>query len=235
MNDTPIRGIVGHLWHFPYRPPACSLPCAPDGGRDGSTPGDPIVEYSKRIKGRFRILLLASSLAVALVFGLSFYFSLVSTESALASTVPELEELAERFKSTLMLNTLAFAGILILSFVVLGSLVTDRLFKPLEKIEEGLVSVASGALPAARKDTHGGPFETLCDAFGSARTNMEKRERSEISALEACVAEIREGADVTERLRKLIEAKNRYAGMKETPPENGSENSADDQVFMQPV
>jgi methyl-accepting chemotaxis protein len=193
------------------------------------------VEYSKKIKGRIRILLLASSLTVALVFGLSFYFSLVSTESALAKTVPELEELAERFKSTLMLNTLAFAGILIVSFVVLGSLVTDRLFKPLEGVEEGLMSVASGTLPAVQKDTGDGPFEAICDAFRSARTHIEEREQAEITALEECVAKIQEGADVTDMLRKLIEAKNSYAGKQETTEEKGPDNSTDDQVFMQPV
>jgi signal transduction histidine kinase len=193
------------------------------------------MEYSKQIKVRIRILLLASSIAVALVFGLSFYFSLVSAESALASTVPELAELAERFKSTLILNTLVFVGILIGSFVVLGSLVTDRLFKPLESVEKGLMTVASGTLPSEQKDAGCGPFETICDAFTAARSRLEAREKAEISALEKCVSEIAEGIDVTDRLGKLIEAKKNYTGLQEIQTESGSANSTDDQIFMQSV
>jgi len=194
------------------------------------------MQYSKKIKGRIRILLLASSLAVALVFGLSFYFSLVSAESALASTVPELAQLSEKFRSTLTLNTLAFVGIIIGSFVALGSLVADRLFKPLEGIEEGLGTLASGTLPPVPEGSGGGPFDTLWESFISARSFIEEREQAEISALEDCVAKIGEGIDVTDRLRKLIEAKNRYSGKKETPEGKGSDNSSsDDPIFMQPV
>jgi hypothetical protein len=193
------------------------------------------MEYSKKIKGRIRILLLTSSLAVALVFGLSFYFSLVSAGSALASAVPELAELAEKFKSTLTLNTLAFAGIIIGSFIALGSLVTDRLFKPLEGIEEGLGKLASGILPPAPEGSGGGPFDTLRESFISARSRIEERELAEISILEDCVAKIAEGIDVSDRLRKLIEAKNRYSGKKETPDGKASSSSPDDPIFMQPV
>ncbi len=193
------------------------------------------MEYSKKMKRRFRFLLLASSLAVAVVFGLSFYFSLVSAESALANTVPELEELAERFKSTLMLNTIAFVAILIVSFVVLGSLVTDRMFKPLEKIEEGLMSVASGALPAARKDAGGGPFESLCGAFDSARARIVEREQNDIKRLEECVKGIEKGMNVSDVLRELITAKSEYAGTGPARTEGRAGSSEDDEIFMQPV
>lgn len=193
------------------------------------------MEYSKKIKGRIRILLLASCLAVALVFGLSFYFSLVSAESALASAVPELAELAGKFKSTLTLNTLAFVGIIIGSFVALGSLVVDRLFKPLEGIEKGLGILASGALPPMLEGTGGGPFDTLRESFISARSHIEERETTELSILEDCVAKIGEGIDVTNRLQELIEVKKRYSGKKETREGNGSNSSSNDPIFMQPV
>ena len=191
--------------------------------------------YSKKMKSRVRVLLLASSLAVALVFGLSFYFSLVSTESALANTVPELEELAERFKSTLMLNTLAFVAILIISFVVLGSLVTDRMFGPVEKVEEGLMGVASGKLPGAGKDLGGGPFGPLCEAFNSACSYIEDRERSDIAVLEECVTGIEKGLDVTDTLRGLIEAKRGHRETGKAPVNGEAGAPADDDVFMQPV
>jgi methyl-accepting chemotaxis protein len=192
------------------------------------------MEYSKKFKGRIMILLFASSLAVALVFGLSF-FSLVSTESALANSVPELEELAEKFKSTLTLNTLAFAGIIIGSFIALASLVTDRLFKPLDGIEKGLDALASGKLPSAPEESGSGPFDALWRSFISARSHIEEREHTEISILEDCVAKLGEGIDVTDRLVKLIEAKIKYSGKKETPEEHGSGDSSDDPIFMQPV
>lgn len=193
------------------------------------------MQYSKKITVRIRILLLASSLAVALVFGLSFYFSLVSAESALASKVPELAELAEKFKSTLTLNTLAFVGIIIGSFVALGSIVTDRLFKPLEGIEEGLVTLASGTLPPVPEGSGGGPFDTLWESFISARSHIEEREQAEISALEDCMAKIGAGIDVTDCLRELIEAKNIYSEKNETPEGKGSDSSSDDPIFMQPA
>jgi len=193
------------------------------------------MEYSKKIKGKIRVLLLSSSLAVALVFGLSFYFSLVSAGSALASTVPELAELAEKFKSTLTLNTLAFVAIIIGSFIALGSLVTDRLFKPLEGIEEGLGKMASGILPPMPEGSRDGPFYSLSESFISARSRIEKRELDEISILEDCMAKIAEGVDVSDRLRKLIEAKTRYTGKKETPDGKASSNSPDDPIFMQPA
>lgn len=193
------------------------------------------MEYSKKVKARVRILLLASSLAVALVFGLSFYFSLVSAESALASKVPELAELAERFRSTLTINTLAFAAIIIGSFIALGSLITNRLFKPLEAIENGLVSLSSGLIPPAPSDSAGGSFETLIESYATARLQIEKREQNDISILEECVTKMGEGVDVTDKLQSLIDEKKRFTGIMEAPEAKGGVDSEDDSVFMQPV
>jgi len=193
------------------------------------------MEYAKRFKGRIRLLLLASSLAVALVFGLSFYFSLVSAESALSNAVPELAELAEKFKSTLTLNTLAFVGIIIGSFIALGSLVTDRLFKPLDGIEKGLLALASGKLSQAPEGSGGGPFDRLWSSFAAAHSRIEGREKAEISTLEACVAGLVEGRDVTETLRELIEAKKTFSGSKEAERAKKQDDSSNDPLFMQPV
>lgn len=193
------------------------------------------MEYSKKIRGRIRILLLVSNLSVALVFGLSFYFSLVSAESALANMVPELAELAERFKSTLTLNTLAFAGIIIGSFAALALLVTKRLFKPLEAIEKGLDMLASGRVPPAPQYSAGGPFDTLRESYISAREQIEKREQSDISTLEECLMDMEKGIDVTESLRNLIEEKNRYSGKKDPQEEKGNKGSSEDPIFMQPA
>ncbi len=193
------------------------------------------MKYAKMFKGRIRLLLLASSLAVALVFGLSFYFSLVSAESALSSAVPELAELAERFKSTLTLNTLAFVGIIIGSFVALGSLVTDRLFKPLDGVEKGLLSLASGKLPPAPGDSGGGPFDALWSSFVAARSRIENHERAEISTLEKCVEGLADGRDVTDTLRELIASKQALTGSKEVERAKEQDDSSNDPLFMQPV
>jgi hypothetical protein len=193
------------------------------------------MEYSKKVRARVRILLLTSSLAVALVFGLSFYFSLVSAESALASKVPELAELAERFKSTLTINTLAFAAIIIGSFFALGSLITDRLFKPLESIERGLLSFSSGAIPSAPPDSTGGSFDSLVESYASARSHIEKRVQSDISILEECLKKIVEGVDVAEMLQGLIDEKKSFYGIKEAPEAKSGTAPSDESVFMQPV
>ncbi|HER42979.1 MAG TPA: hypothetical protein ENO08_00785 [Candidatus Eisenbacteria bacterium] len=193
------------------------------------------MDYSKRFKGRIMLLVFASSLAVALVFGLSFYFSLVSAESALATKVPELAELAGRFKSTLTLNTLAFAGIIFGSFIALGSLVSDRLFKPLDSIEKGLRALASGTVPAATEGSGQGPFDTLWRSFESARSRIESRELSEIATLEECVAGLDRGIDVAGALLKLLEAKKACAGGKKMQRDKSRDGSSNDPLFMQPV
>ena len=194
------------------------------------------MEYSKKVKSRVRILLLASSLAVALVFGLSFYFSLVSAESALASKVPELSELAGKFKSTLMINTIIFAAIIVASFIALGSLITSRMFKPLAAVEEGLRAISSGVIPQPPAGSGGDSFESLRDSYISALSRIEGKEKSEISALEECVTRIGEGIDVVEKLHGLIDDKKRFSGIRAVPESNDEEKgSADDSVFMQPV
>ena len=193
------------------------------------------MEYSKKVRARVRILVLTSSIAVALLFGLSFYFSLVSAESALASRVPELAELGERFKSTLMINTIVFAVIIIASFFVLGSLITDRFFKPLEGIERGLSTLSSGALPPVIRDSAGGPFASLISSYRAARARIEERERGEISTLEECLKQIGQGIDVTADLRTLIEQKKEFSGRTESANAEKSKPTPDDSVFMQSV
>lgn len=193
------------------------------------------MEYSKKVKARVRILLMASSLAVALVFGLSFYFSLISAESALASKVPELAELAGRFKSTLTINTLAFAVIIIGSFFALGSLISDRMFKPLEAIERGLLSLSSGVIPPAPAETVEGSFCTLVESYTSARSQIEKRAQDDISTLEKCLKKMGEGVDVADMLQSLIDEKKNFSGVREAPETEEEKDSPDDSVFMQPV
>ena len=193
------------------------------------------MDYSKMFKSRVRILIFTSCLAVAMVFGFSFYFSLVSVESSLTSTIPELAGLAERLKSTLIINTLVFTVIIIGSFVALGQLMTDRLFKTLHRVDEGLGELASGTAPSVPEASGNGPFAALWRSFVSACSHIREREQAEISLLEECVTELGRGGDATGRLRELIEAKKKRAGSGTAGREKSRDDHSDDPVFMQPV
>lgn len=193
------------------------------------------MDYSKMFKSRVRVLIFTSSLAVALIFGFSFYFSLLSVESSLASTVPELAGLAERLKSTLMINTLVFAVIIIGSFVALGQLMTNRLFKPLQRVDKGLGALASGTTPSVPEVPGSGPFDALWRSFASACSRIREQEQAEISLLGECVSELARGGDATARLLELIEAKKSRAGGEMTEREKSQDDHSDDPVFMQPA
>ena len=115
-------------------------------------------------------LILAGMLTVALIFGISFYFALLSNQSALARQFPELEEVAVKLRSILMLNTAVFAAIIIASFVLLASIVTSR-----------HVRTARGAAPRPRSPS---PTESSPAAPKRAgrgvfrpRNGMERRAR----------------------------------------------------------
>jgi hypothetical protein len=191
------------------------------------------MHYSKKIKGRIRILILMNSLVVALAFGLSFYFGLVSTESALASRVPELVDVVNKLKNMLLSSTLVFVAILIGSFYILSILLTDRMFKPIETLREDLETIAGGRLPLECIDSLGGPFASLEESHRSARDQLVERERSEIAALTSCVEIAGPDNGATEKLEKIIKDKKRFCGEAEQSSDKAAEG--EDAIFMQPV
>jgi methyl-accepting chemotaxis protein len=192
---------------------------------------------ARGVKSRMRLLMFAGMLAVALVFGISFYFALLSNQSALARQFPELEEVAAKLRSMLVLNTAVIAAIIIASFVLLASIVTSRLFQPLASLHRDFAALADGRLPR-RIDTGAcGAFSPLEETWGAALGRIHERESAEIKDLADCVASLpRTGlADNTARkLQEMLDRKRAFLGT--APRQEAIEReSAKDPLFIQPV
>jgi methyl-accepting chemotaxis protein len=192
---------------------------------------------ARGVKIRMRFLMFAGMLAVALVFGISFHFALLSNQSALARQFPELEEIAAKLRSMLVLNTAVFAAIIIGSFVLLASIVTSRLFHPLAALERDLAAVADGKLPR-RADSNGyGAFSSIESAWSAALARIHEKESAEIKELAECAASLSRGAAPGESARKLQEIlgrKRAFIGAG-THEETGEKEAAKDPLFIQPV
>lgn len=192
---------------------------------------------ARGVKIRMRFLMFAGMLAVALVYGISFHFALLSNQSALARQFPELEEVAAKLRSMLVLNTAVFAAIIIASFVLLASIVTSRLFQPLAELHRDFVSIADGKLPR-RVDAGGhGAFSALEAAWSDALGRIHERECAEIKELADCAAALSRGAAPAEtalKLQGLLQRKRACLGAA-SPAEAGGKEAAKDPLFIQPV
>lgn len=193
------------------------------------------MQYSKRIKTRIRILVFLACLTVALVFGLSYYFGLIATESAITSKVPELEGLVGKFKSALLVNTIIFAGVIIASFFALSVLLTERMFKPLGSLHANIDLLAKGQLPGCDSDQEHGPFGSLETSFRSACKRIENHTRGLIADLEKAREITGTNNECADKLNELIDKNKRFLGEIKPADQPGSDAEADDSVFMQPV
>ena len=193
------------------------------------------MQYSKLIKTRIRILVFLACLAVALVFGLSYYFGLIATESAITSKVPELQSLVGTFNSTLLVNTIIFVGVIIASFFALSVLLTDRMFKPLDSLHTDIGLLAKGQLPECDSDHEHGPFGSLETSFRNACKLIESHTRELIADLEKTREMAATNEEYSEKLGEIIEKNKRFLGEIKPAGQPGSDAAADDPVFMQPV
>jgi hypothetical protein len=190
------------------------------------------------VKTRVRWLFVAGMVAVALVYGLSFYFALLSNQSALARQVPELESVAAKLKSVLVVNTLIFVAIIIASFVALGSVVTSRLFQPLAGLHRDLLGLAGPKLPRAAENRDRGAFSILGDDLAAALSALRERERREIEELTGCAAALAaepRSEETARRLRDLAAAKAAFAGPMDMPRGNKGKEADEDPLFIQPL
>jgi hypothetical protein len=169
------------------------------------------------IRRRVMILVACSTLAVALAFGLTFYYALIASQSAIARQIPELDSVVGKMKGLLVVNTLVFVAIIIASFFVLASIVTARMFHPLEVLHRRLLDIAGGALP--RVEPSGSEeFAGIEEALRTAVAVIRDRERAELEALakeqEALSGDLQsEGA--RRALGEIIARKSSFLGMKE--------------------
>ncbi|MCX5752304.1 MAG: hypothetical protein NTW97_01525, partial [Candidatus Krumholzibacteria bacterium] len=109
------------------------------GTNDRRSDADTAASLARGVRIRVGYLMLAGMLTVALIFGISFYFALLSNQSAVARQFPELEDVAAKLKSILLMNTFAITAIIILSFFLLTSIATARIFQPLALLHRDLL------------------------------------------------------------------------------------------------
>ena len=190
------------------------------------------------VKTRIRLLVLAGMVVVALVFGCTFYFALISNQSALAAQVPELEAVAAKLKSLLVMNTVVFIAIIIASFFALSSIITARMFQPLALLHRNLLSLAGGKLPRSFEASERGAFSPLDDAFQAAVSAIYDRERKEIEELTACAETLGRSAATQEAARMLKELAARKGGRLGAAETRGTakgKEAEEDQIFIQPL
>ena len=192
---------------------------------------------ARGVRKRIGMLIIASSAAVAVVFGCSFYFALLANESAVARQIPELGQVAAQMRSLLVVNTLVFVGIIIASFYVLSIIVSSRIFRPLGELHDALRSIAEGSPAPAAGPRAPGAFAALEEAFHAAAGRMVSNEQTDTAELSA-IAEELSGSAATAAAAAAIRS---YVARK-TAPRSGNIRPADAQVssekdplFIQPV
>jgi len=193
---------------------------------------------ARGVKSRIRGLFLAGMITVALVFGLTFYFALIANQSALARQIPELEAVAAKLKSLLVMNTFVFVAIIIVSFLALSSVITARLFQPLALLHRDLASIAAGKLPRTIDGREDGPFSELDNALGAAVSSLRDRERKEIAELTRCCEALSRSApnqETARRLKDLAAAKTAFAGSCDVHGEARDTDMKEDPLFIQPL
>jgi len=145
---------------------------------------DKISSFSAdRIKQKVRILVLISTLSVALVFGLSFYFALLSNSTAVAKKVPELMYVADKMKSLLIINTIIFTAIIVASFYYLSHLLTLKVFRELDSVQDALFSISQKKLPDQNIIKDNGTFSELKLALKNAIYSIREKELKELEFL----------------------------------------------------
>ena len=191
------------------------------------------------LRWRIRLLVLASTLVVALAFGISFYHALVSNEAAIAQQLPELEVVVKKLKSLLIVNTVGFAVVIIASFYALSVIVTSRMFRPLGFIQKDLMAIADGELPRKPEEDENGPFFGLSSTFSGAVYTLRERELKEIEELKTCAKLLSSMPGTDEALKRIEELiSNKGTLLGRTGPEDAAGDTSEgesDELFMQPV
>jgi methyl-accepting chemotaxis protein len=183
------------------------------------------------------ILVICSTLAVALAFGLTFYYALIANQSAIASQIPGLESVVAKMKGLLVMNTLVFVAIIIVSLFALTSIVTSRIFHPLAMLHRSLTDIASGTLPQSIESSGAGEFGGLEEAMRTAITVIRDRERAELETLakgRESLARTSEPESAREAIEKVIASKSAYLGIKGREAARAKDDLAEDSLFIKP-
>ena len=195
--------------------------------------------FANRIKNRVRLLILFSTLTVALAFGFSFYFGLISGTSAITRQIPELEPITGKLQSLLMVNTLGFIVIIIGSFYILAQLVTARMFSPVARVNKKIREISEKGIPENDGEIESGPFEELESSCARLVTSLRSRDEKEIGVLKKQLEMMRAGADIGQlgpgieemiRTREIRLAKSSESSITGRP----RPDEKNDSLFLQP-
>lgn len=196
-------------------------------------------EMTSRIRMRTGLMVLLSSSAVALAFGISFYFALVSSETAVAMQFPELAPIVTKLKSILVVNTIGFVGVIIVSFWFLSRLITSKMFVSLGIVLTGLRKAAENRYPETSMTSETGPFGEFESTWNTIVQDTREKERHEIDILQNCLSLLSgpEAAEARKSIEKMIDEKKRRicAGSADRDPATPGDSGTDDALFMQPV
>lgn len=196
-------------------------------------------EMTSGIRMRSGLLVLLSSSAVALAFGISFYFALVSSQTAVAMQFPELAPIVAKLKSILLVNTVGFVGIIIASFWILSRLITSKMFLSLGVVMAGLRKAAENRYPESDHSSETGPFGEFEATWNTVLQETRARDKHEIDVLEKSLPSLSgPGAEESRAfITKLIDEKKQRlgAGAGGQGSEQSGSAGSDDALFMQPV
>jgi len=189
------------------------------------------------IRSRTGLLVLASCATVAFAFGLSFYYALVSSQTAVARQFPELETIVSKLKSMLVMNTFGFAAVIVLSFWALSRLVSSRNFSPLGRVMKGVRKIAENRIPTPSDCDRSGPFSDFESSFVLMVDNLRSNESGEIRELAYVLESLPASTDpsVREKIERMIAIKRSRLGEARHPDAADPVPGRDKDVFMQPV
>lgn len=195
--------------------------------------------FARDFKNRIRLLILFSTLTVAVVFGMSFYFGLVSGGTAITNQFPELAPIVGKLKSLLLMNTFGFTAIIVASFYLLTRLITSRMFTPLADIQKNVIDLSEGKLNPLSVKNEPGPFSSLTTSYTTMLNSIRTAEEEDIAALSRSLrllSSIQGCEGVSASISDLIERKNSRLGGPLSDNAERKETIAeeDNDLFMQP-
>ena len=196
-------------------------------------------EMTSGIRMRSGLLVLLSSSAVAIAFGMSFYFALVSSGTAVATQFPELAPVVTKLKSVLVINTIGFVGVIIASFWFLSRIITSKMFVSLGTVMNGMRKAAENRYPRTPETRESGPFGEFEAKWNIVVHETREREMHEISTLEKSLTALSgpEADEARASIEKMISDKKQRICADSTV--HGSESAGgsgtDDALFMQPA
>lgn len=196
-------------------------------------------EMTSGIRMRSGLIVFLSSSAVAFAFGLSFYFALVSSETAVAMQFPELAPIVAKLKSMLVINTIGFVAIIISSFWFLSRMVTSRMFVSLGIVMTGMRKAAENRYPETSEPSETGPFGEFEATWNIVVHETRDREKHEISVLEQSLSALSgPGSDEARASIEMMIAQKKQricAGSSSPEDKSAAGSGTDDALFMQPV